>query len=58
MGTVRAFFFEKHLVAGDHHQRLPVLAFFRGHIQQQVEVDTDEAGHIFGPFDISAHPVD
>ena len=46
------------LVAGDDDQRPPLLAGLARHVEAEVQVDRDEAGDVFGPLDVAAHPVD
>jgi hypothetical protein len=44
------------MVPGGIHQRFPLL-LARGVVEHQLKVYFDEPGHILGPFDITAHPV-
>ena len=46
------------VVAGDHHQRPPLLAGLARHVEAEVQIHRDEAGNVLGPLDVAAHPVD
>src|SRR5262249_42727737 len=40
------------------HQRLPLLRRTDRQVEHPVQIHIDEARHVFGAFDIAAHPID
>ena len=53
-----AAFSEVLVVPGRVHQRLPLPSGAVRSIEHEVQIDIDEARHVFRPLDVAAHPVD
>src|SRR4029079_5067372 len=45
-------------IAADVDERPPLLAGTAGEVEHQIQVDVDEARHVLGALDVTAHPVD